>query len=84
MVRIQTSFHTGDDMREVSGRLAAQVQYMMGIHTPKLASDEGHWSKPVPNVPNRVAWAGGWHSMNRGSPAPQRTFSRLRPSQAIV
>ena len=30
-------------MREVSGWLAAQVQYLMGIHTPKLASDEGHW-----------------------------------------
>jgi len=32
-----------DDTREAIGRLEAQVQYMVEIHTPKLASDEGHW-----------------------------------------
>jgi hypothetical protein len=37
-----TSFHKGDDTREAIGRLEAQVQYRVEIHTPKLASDEGH------------------------------------------
>jgi hypothetical protein len=55
-----------------------------GEDTPKLATDEGLGSSANPNVLNRVAWAGGWQSKDRGSRAPQRTLSRLLPSQTSV
>ncbi len=55
-----------------------------GEDTPKLAAHKGPGSSAYPNVLNRVAWAGGWQSKDRGSRAPQRTLSRLLPSQAVV
>ena len=55
-----------------------------GEDTPKLAVHQGPGSSTSPNVLNRVAWAGGWQSKARGSTAPQRTLSRLLPSQTVV
>jgi hypothetical protein len=44
----------------------AQVQ-REPIAYPKLALDQGQCPQAIPNVPNRVSWAGGWQSRPRGS-----------------
>jgi hypothetical protein len=63
-------------LRRIAMELAA-----VAVHR---AGDGEHWSAPVPNVPNRVAWAGGWYSMDRGSPAPQRTLLFRMSSRRFV
>jgi hypothetical protein len=45
---------------------------------PKLALDQGQRPQAIPNVLNRVSWAGGWQSEPRGS----KSSSAFLPSHS--